>query len=143
MEKKYDYSQIPSSWKFCFNGNCPMSGECLRYQTALTIPANRVWGQAVFPTALKDGQCVFFRRDEQVTLATGFVTGRQDIDKTFVRLRHDIENIVGGGGTYYLYRNGKQWLSPDQQEAIIRLFRAAGCSEEHLFAEEKQGYLFV
>ena len=56
MEQKYDFKQIPSGWRYCFNAQCPMKDQCLRYQTA----------QA-------HGKCRFFRKDEKVVLATGFL----------------------------------------------------------------------
>ena len=55
---KYDFSQIPASWQYCFNGECSMHQECLRFQTGRELPADIQWGNAVFPTALKDGQVV-------------------------------------------------------------------------------------
>lgn len=54
LKKKYNFTQVPTEWKFCFNSQCPMHSECLRFQAALKMPENREWGYAVFPTALKN-----------------------------------------------------------------------------------------
>lgn len=144
MEKKYDFNQIPASWKFCFNRDCPMCAECLRYQTALEIPDDRLWGEAVFPTALKEGRCQFFRKDEQVTLATGFTGGGHPaMGDAFLRMRHRLTNYLGGNGTYYLYRNGKKWLSPSQQEDIRKMFRLVGYEMEVEFDTTKLAYDFT
>lgn len=140
---KYDFSQIPASWQYCFNGECSMHQECLRFQTGRELPADIQWGNAVFPTALKDGHCPFFRRDEKVRLATGFVIpGNPRLNSCFVALRHQIGSLLGHGGTYYLYRNGEKWLTPDQQEAIRRLFRDNGYADEVEYAHYKDDYIF-
>ena len=73
MEQKYDFKQIPSGWRYCFNAQCPMKDQCLRFQTALALPDSYEWGEAVFPGALKNGKCRFFRKDEKVLLATGYI----------------------------------------------------------------------
>ena len=143
ITKKYDFSRIPPSWRYCFNRDCPMSRQCLRFQTGLELPADLQSGKAVFPTALSGGQCSFFRRDEKVRLASGFViAGNPQLSSLFTALRHLIGNILGHGGTYYLYRNGKRWLTPAQQEAVTELMRDQGYTGEVVFAKYKDDYDF-
>ena len=141
--KKYDFTQVPKGWKFCFNSQCPMHGECLRFQTALEMPDDRKWGSAVFPPAQKNGQCKFFKKDEKVILATGFVTANFAQNDMFVKLRHRLTDYLGGNGSYYLYRNGKKWLSPTQQEGIREIFRKAGYRDEIIFKKQKEDYNFL
>ena len=134
--KKYDFTQVSAGWRFCFNSLCPMHGECLRFQAALEMPENREWGSVVFPPALKNGQCKFFRKDEKVILATGFVTANPTQNDMFVKLRHQLTTYLGGNGSYYLYRNSKKWLSPSQQESIREIFRKAGYRDEVYYLKE-------
>ena len=61
----------------------------------------------------------------------------------FVEMRHRITNYLGGNGTYYLYRNGKKWLSPQQQEDIRRIFSNAGYTDEVVFGQTKEEYDFT
>ena len=144
MEKKYDFEQISQSWRFCFNGDCPMRGECLRFQTGLEIPEDRQWGQTIFSTALKDGRCDYFRKDEKVMLATGFlIDGNPLMNERFRAMRHSLTHYLGGNGTYYLYRNGKKWLTPRQQADIRALFHRAGYKEEVVFGETRIDYDFT
>lgn len=143
QEKKYDFTQVSAGWKFCFNSQCPMHGECLRYQAAQEMPEDREWGSAVFPTALKNGKCKFFRKNEKVILATGFVTDNPAQNNMFVKLRRQLTTYLGGNGTYYLYRNGKKWLSPTQQKGIQEIFRKAGFRDEVIFKEQKEDYNFL
>lgn len=144
MEKMYDYSQIPSGWQYCFNAKCPMAGECLRFQTGRHLPDDIEWGSAVFPGAVKNGKCRFFRKDEKVTLATGFqVDNNPQMTELFRNLRPSLTNYLGGNGTYYLYRNGKKWLTPKQQEDIRQIFRRSGYQVEVVFGETKEDYNFT
>lgn len=144
MERKYDPKQIPANWIFCFNSSCPLAGECLRYQSGLEISDDRPWGNAVFLPSMKDGQCRFFRKDEKVTLATGFIVAHNPrMGDAFVRMRHILTRYLGGNGTYYLYRNGKKWLTPRQQEDIREIFRRAGYQEEVEFGTTKLDYDFT
>ena len=141
---KYNQEEIPKSWKYCFNGGCPRRHECLRFQTGLELPDEQLFGSAIFPTALKDGDCAFFRRDEKVRLATGFVIpGNRRMSDIFVALRRQVSNYLGHGGTYYLYRNGQRWLTPEQQAAIAHIVRVNGYDDEVVFAEYKEDYNFT
>jgi hypothetical protein len=144
MEQKYDFKQIPSGWRYCFNAQCPMKDQCLRFQTALALPDNYEWGEAVFPGALKNGKCGFFRKDEKVVLATGFlIKGNPQMNERFRALRHYLTYYLGGNGTYYLYRNEKKWLSPQQQADIRAIFRDAGYQEEVVFGKTCLTYDFT
>ena len=58
-------------------------------------------------------------------------------------MRHRISGYLGGNGTYYLYRNGKKWLSPKQQEDIRRIFRESGYTDEVVFGKTKEDYDFT
>lgn len=143
METKYDFTKISQLWKFCFNGECPKSSHCLRYLAGCQLPDNRVWGPAVYPTACKNGKCPFYRTAEKVTLATGFVTKDRYVNTFFQSLRRDVAAYLGGNGTYYLYRNGKKWLSPEQQENILKIFRSKGFQGEIHWQYTKEDYNFL
>lgn len=144
MEQKYDFKQIPSGWRYCFHAQCPMKDQCLRYQTAQALPESYEMGEAVFPGALKNGRCRFFRKDEKVVMATGFlIAGNSQMSERFRAMRHSLTHYLGGNGTYYLYRNGKKWLTPQQQADIRALFRRAGYKEEVVFGETRIDYDFT
>ena len=144
MEQKYDFKQIPSGWRYCFHAQCPMKDQCLRYQTAQALPESYEMGEAVFPGALKNGRCRFFRKDEKVVLATGFlIAGNSQMSERFRAMRLSLTRYLGGNGTYYLYRNGKKWLTPQQQADIRALFRRAGYKEEVVFGKTRVDYDFT
>ena len=70
------------------------------------------------------------------------MAGQQRQNSLFVALRHKIGELLGSGGTYYLYRNGKRWLTPAQQDAIRQIFRSYGYDDELTFAKYKEDYDF-
>ena len=121
-----------------------MSGRCLRFQSALELPQDCSWGYAVFPNALRDGHCNFFRPDEKVRLATGFVVeGNTLMSGIFVKMRRVLTSYLGGNGTYYLYRNGKKWLSPRKQRDIEALIRKHGYHGDIIFGQYRDDYDFT
>lgn len=144
MSNKYDLSQIPAGWLYCFNEQCPQHAHCLRFQSKEAMPEDVNCVSAVNPSLIKDGGCRLYRKDEKVTLATGFVIkGNPHVSSLFVAMRQKLTDYLGGNGTYYLYRNGKKWLSPVQQEDIRRIFRHAGYTDEIVFAHTKEAYDFT
>ena len=141
---KYDTKSIPPSWVYCFNGQCPLHQECLRYETGLEVSADKKWGNAVFPKAVVDGKCPMFRSTKKVRFATGFVIDNNPrLTLHFTALRHQLGKYLGGGGTYYLYRNGKRWLTPEQQQVVAQIFKDNGYQDEVGFAKYKEDYDFT
>lgn len=141
---KYIPQSIPPSWDYCFNAACPMCDNCLRFQTGLELPDDRQRGNAIYPNALRNGRCRFFRPDEKMRMATGFVVpDNRQMSSLFDALRHQIAKVLGTGGTYYLYRNGKRWLTPVQQQAVEQVFRSAGYTGEVKYAMYRDDYDFT
>ena len=63
-------------------------------------------------------------------------------EKHHARMRAEISRYLGGGGTFYRYRNGETPLMPEQQEWIKQLFARYGYTEEVVFDEYKDVYRF-
>lgn len=135
MEKKttdfkIDYAEVPLSWKNCFNENCPMKADCLRYLTGEAIPEDKEFGMAIYPKALKENKCRFFKEIRVIKAAWGFNTLFHEVkSKDETSLRMQVKSYLGSNGTYYKYHNGKRLLTPEQQTWIINLFEQYGYSE--------------
>lgn len=135
MEKKttdikINYDDVPLSWKHCFYEACPMKAECLHYQTGKVLPDYKNFGMAIYPNALKDGKCRFFKEIRIINAAWGFNTIFQEVkSKDDTPLRREIKEYLGSNGTYYKYHNGDLLLTPEQQAWIIALFKQYGYSE--------------
>lgn len=141
MSSKYDFSQVGKGFVFCFLSDCPRCNECLRYCAGRELPDDRPFGPAVYPGAYCQGECRFFRKNEKVRLATGF--GGGPMRHVFLALRRRMTEYLHGNGVYYQYRNGKKWLSPEQQEHIIEMCRRYGYTGEVTFDCYKDDYDFT
>ena len=98
-------------------------------------------GPAVYPGSCHNGECRFFRKNEKVRLATGY--GGGDMKHVFLAMRLKLTEYLGGNGEYYKYRNGKKWLSPEQQAYICELSRRYGYTGEVAFDCYKEDYDFT
>jgi hypothetical protein len=141
QEKEVVFSETTGNFLMCFNDDCAMHKECLRYAVGQQIAQKRNWGLTVFPTALHDGQCEYFQKNEQVVLAYGFHQLYANIPRHLrSSLRHDITRYLGSVGSYYRYDKGERKLSPEQQRDIEGLIAAYGTPEEHPFDYYETGF---
>ena len=126
----FNFDEVPPSWRFCFCNECPKHDDCLRYQTGLCLPDDRTWGNAVYPTAYRNGDCQHFKQIRLIHAAYGFETLFSNVkQKDYTPLRELLKNYLGGHGTYYRYNRGERVLTPEQQEWIVRLFARHGYTE--------------
>lgn len=131
---EYDESKVAPTWRYCFCSDCERHEECLRYQTGLHLPDDKLWGNAVFPTACKNGDCKYFKEIRAVRVAYGFnATFREVMNKDVTSLRKDVFALLGGRSTYYRHHRGEYKLLPEQQEAISALFAKYGYTENVIF----------
>lgn len=147
MSKDTNYiipiKQIPPSYQLCFNDSCPKAGECLRHLAGLSINNDQVWGPAVYPNALRNGECCMFKQTRIMHGAYGFNTIFDEVkQKDNTPIRNAIKEYLGGHGTYYLYHHGKKLLTPEQQEWIIQLFKHHGYRENLIFDGYRDEYDF-
>ena len=124
----------PKSWQYCFNATCPMKEDCLRFITGTHLPKDRLFGPAIYPTAIIHGQCQFFKQAKVIKGAWGFKSILHDVKaKDIAALRQAIKNFVGSNGSYYKYNNGQRLLTPEQQATIIQICKAHNYHENLTF----------
>ena len=120
----FDFSKVPVSYQLCFNAQCPRSAECLRFLAGQHVPVTLPMGLAIYPSAVRDGQCEFFRHNNPVRVAWGFGTIYPPLKPYFRSMaRKAVRDMFGSEGTYYRYHHGERKLSPDQQQAIAELLK--------------------
>lgn len=127
-KKTFDFCEVPSNWRLCFNRDCPRCEGCLRYVAGCHAPADLEWGQAIYPKALQpDGQCHWFRTAEPQPVAWGFAHIFDHVQRLdFKPMRLRITEILGSKGAYYEYRNGVRPLMAEHQQAIAQVFEKYG-----------------
>jgi len=122
--------KLPAYWYYCFNGQCPLCSDCIRFITGQYVDDGDDHGLAVFPNALRDGKCRHFKQARFVNLAWGFSKLFDDVKyRDASRLRAFIKAYLGGHNAYYRYANGKHKLTPEQQEGVRNIFRRNGYTE--------------
>lgn len=130
----FDYSETPKTWTNCFNENCPLKTDCLHYITGEKIPDGMTFGYAVYPHALHDGQCNYYKCCQFTHEAWGFEGLLKNVHyQNVARIRTEIKNYLGGHSTYYRYNKGERLLSPEQQQHIIAIFNKYGYKENLAF----------
>lgn len=123
----FDPARIPASFARCFQGDCPKAGACVRFLAGKHVPAGKLSGPAVYPTARRGDDCELYKPTRVIRAAYGFTAlfaeaGRKDS----TALRNRVKDYQGGHGAYYRYLHGERVLTSEQQEWILRLFRWNG-----------------
>ena len=132
-----DFNKIPDWWPLCPGYNCPQKETCLRHQAFQQTPKGVDRWPCILPTVLEEAACSYFQESVTMRMARGFTKLYQQL--TSLDARHNIRlaltNHFGSKGTYYRYRDGERQLTPEQQEAVARIFRRYGFQGEITFDE--------
>lgn len=141
--KEFTFDMVPPQFAVCFIGDCPQADTCLRHFAGTHLPNGVHLGPAVYPTALRAGECVEYKPLRIMRGAWGFDTLFAEVrQKDSVRLRNDIKQFLGGHGTYYRYHNGSRLLTPEQQERIVGIVRNYGYTDNLTFDHYEDVYDF-
>lgn len=60
LKKAFEYGNVPSNITYCFTEPCPMKNKCIHYLSGLYKNEKTDRGDAIFPNALKNGNCKYF-----------------------------------------------------------------------------------
>ena len=72
MAKTFTFRDVPTDYRLCFNDNCPKHEDCIRYLAGQHLPATLMSGPAVYPNAVSDDICPFFKQTRVIHGAWGF-----------------------------------------------------------------------
>ena len=130
---------LPYGWTYCFNEQCVVKEECVRFLSTRFLSEKRHSGNAVFPSAWRNGNCQYYEKLRIAKLAWGFDHLYRNVTlKDAPTLRCRLRGYLGSKGQYYRYKLGQQKLVPEQQEHIKQLFARFGYKDVDFdyFAEE-------
>ena len=145
MTVSFDYSQVPSYFIHCFHAQCPLAGTCLRQWVACRVPAEVVSVQALNPVrwiGQEADTCPYFKPMNPVRVAWGM---RKVLDAMPCKASKEATRWLN---RYYprmtLCRVMKQQrpIHPEEQPAIIAMFRTHGVPEEEVFDRIELRYRF-
>lgn len=63
---------LPYGWIYCFNEQCVVKDECVRFLSTRFLSEKRHSGNAVFPSAWRNGNCQYYEKLRIAKLAWGF-----------------------------------------------------------------------
>lgn len=141
--KELNYSDIPHTWAVCFQNDCPMAQQCLRYHAAQLLPADKKTHNTVLQTARNDESCQLYVADQPVKVAYGMTklfSGLKPLAAS--DLRQQVEVVFGSRTQYYRYREGRYPISPKQQALIADIFARNGLSADLKFDRIEEKYYF-
>ena len=142
MDKDFDFKQVPYGWAMCYVEACPRKDECLRYQVYLSSPW-RIVNKCVMPGALRQPSCPHFCPIRKMRVAIGFQhIFNKVLASDIAIMRAELAAFLGCRATFYRYRRGDQPLNPRQQKWIQEMFRRHGYTDEVVFDQYKDVYVF-
>ena len=115
---------------YCFNNACPKTDKCFRFIAGRHKSPGMTKGNAIFPDALRDGKCEHFITPRIINAAWGFKSLYKEVTASdLAAMRMKVTAFLGGKTAYYRFHRGEKLLSPEQQEAIAKLFKEKGYGE--------------
>jgi hypothetical protein len=131
MENLLESKNIPHGYALCFNEGCQLRDKCLHFQAYLLKPENQLGGPAIYPDAWKNGQCQRFNEAKLVQKAWGFTKLYHNVpQRDKAEARQSVRSFFSHGcGPYYRYHHGENMLSPEQQDAIMKIIANYGSTE--------------
>ena len=138
--KKFNFKDVPQGYQLCFNEQCPKHADCIRFLAGQHLPTTEMSGPAVYPNALTNGICPYFKQIRVIHGAWGFRNLYKGVEpKDLQVLRPKVINYLGGPVANYAYMHGDKLLTPEQQDAIRGFFQELGYSKELVF----EGYTLI
>ena len=134
MAKKFSFREVPADYKLCFNGECPRRDDCIRFLAGQHVPETMMSGPAVYPNALSDDICPYFKQTRVIHGAWGFRNLYKDVEKADAQiLKAKVINYLGGPVASYGYMHGEKLLTPEQQDCIQGFFNEMGYTHTIVF----------
>lgn len=128
---------IPKDYVYCFAGKdtCPKAGTCLRAIAAKLLtesqepqPHSLNTVNALYLEQLPDSSlCTLYRSNEPVRYAKGMTQLFEELPlKQAHAVRLSVMRCFSCESIFYHSRKGARLISPQEQQAIIKVFRSTG-----------------
>ena len=135
-EKELKAKDIPMGYAQCFNDACKRKDACMHYLArVLTGQQDRFTGQAVYPTAWQDGECLCYCEKKLARKAWGFSHLYDNVPHyQKAEARQCVRSYFSAGmGPYYRVHHGENKLTPKQQDDIMQILAQFGSTEDIRF----------
>ena len=115
----FDSTRIPASFARCFQGDCPKAGACVRFLAGKHVPAGKLSGPAVYPTARRGDDCELYKPTRVIRAAYGFTALFAEVKrKDDTPLRDRLKAYLGGNTTYYRYHTASGCSRPSSRSGF-------------------------
>ena len=123
---KPQFETMPQHYLLCFNDECQLADKCLHRlaEKSRRQTDNLVW--AVNPAKFGGENCKYYQENKRVPVAYGMVDSFHDVKADDIASLRNALISHFGRGSYYLRRNGKCPITPEEQQYISNLFRRFG-----------------
>jgi hypothetical protein len=135
------YETMPEHYLLCFNDKCPLADSCLHRlaEQSGQQKDDLVW--AVNPNRNSEENCKYYQENKVVSMAYGMTDSFHDVKADDIaNLRNTLISHFGRG-SYYLRRNGKRPITPEEQRYIARVFQRFGYEVSFDRMEEETQWL--
>jgi len=119
--KALTFKDAPRDYTLCFNHDCELCKKCMHYHMGRLAPDNLTRGKAIYPSALKNGNCPHFAVKRKVKFAWGFNGLYKNLTPEEASVaRSALRSYLGSGvSAYYRIHNGEKLISPARQKEIL------------------------
>lgn len=140
IKKKFTMEDVPGGYALCSRTDCEVCNHCLRHIAYHDVVTEKLWSVTLVNPmrAVPTAECEYFRTDEKVTYAKGFVRMKAEMlprqyDEFMVRL-------IGRFGRtgYYERRRGERLCSPAEIVTIRAVLHEIGLPDLEFDCYEKQ-----
>lgn len=135
----FDYTQLPQDYALCPHTACPRAAQCLRQALYNDVPGTLTYIRILSPAAARraaGAQCPHYRSAETRRFAQGIDALLEQL-RTFsyndaVWIKREIFRFFGKW-MYYQIKNRHRLVTPEDQEAIRKIYRSKGIDAEPTF----------
>ena len=143
MEKELLIEKAKADYTVCYQDQCPLHIQCLRWQVGQYVPNTASTYQCVNPRfeGVATDNCPMYRNDQKARFAKGMLNIFNDNmpKRLEPAVRHGVIGLTNR--TYYFeYRNGSRLIPPALQKSIRDLFRENGWTDEVHFDDYVEDY---
>lgn len=132
--KKFTFKEVPEGYRLCFNERCKKRDACIRFLAGQHLPKTLMGGPAVYPNALDDDICPYFKQTRVIHAAWGFRNLYKGVASSDAQvLKAKVINYLGGPVSSFAYQHGEKLLTPEQQEQIFEFFKELGYTKSLVF----------
>ena len=127
------FSNMPEHYLLCYHTECERASTCLHWLAGQHGNTADVIVQTVNPKLNGGPACRYHKPLTTVRMAYGMKHSFDHVLAVHIASLRKAITSHFGNGSYYLRRNGRRPITPEEQEFVRSLFRKYGYPDDALF----------